>query len=191
MCYPSQDQHQISPPLQKYCQVTLLSQARLEKDDLPLSENFITPKEFRPVLKAEKRKNKQGKRKAGKSIIATDTPKKNALAEKKRNKAQREIKPDAVKKVTQNFFKQKGNKRRKKIVPSPESSDGNEEEFHLSGSSSGGEVFEIGVDTDEEEIILRDDFSPLQRSPRVNDFVIILFKSKNDKIYYVAKIFEI
>lgn len=52
-------------------------------------------------------------------------------------------------------------------------------------------MFEIGVDTDEEEIILRDDFSPLQRSPRVNDFVIILFKSKNDKIYYVAKILEI
>lgn len=158
----------------------------------PLTENLISPKQFRPDLKVGQRKNRQGGRKTGRSMIATDTPEKNALAEKKHNKALEKKKLDDVNKVKQKLFKQKENKQRKKKVPpsSSESSDKDEEEFHPSGSSSGGEVFEMGTDWDEEEIVLRDDFPPLQRSPRINDFVIILFKSKKDKIYYVAKILE-
>lgn len=52
--------------------------------------NFISPKTFRPPLKAGPRKN--NKRKAGKSMIATDTPEKNALAEKKKTKTRKVLK---------------------------------------------------------------------------------------------------
>lgn len=50
---------------------------------------------------------------------------------------------------------------------------------------------DLASDSDEDDILLKDDFPPLIRSPRENDFVIILFRTKNEKNYYVGKILEI
>lgn len=44
---------------------------------LPTTATFISPKEFRPPLKAQPRKNVRKNRKRGRSLIATDTPVKN------------------------------------------------------------------------------------------------------------------
>lgn len=119
---------------------------------------FVSPKDFRPILKAGTRNIRKGGRKAGKSMIATDTPEKNTLAEKK-NKKSKKTTTEAVKKVTHNLFKGKENtcKRRKRNETLFESSDEDQEEFQASGSSSGGQINEITSDSDEDEIVLRDD----------------------------------
>ncbi|CAB3252737.1 unnamed protein product [Arctia plantaginis] len=115
-----------------------------------------------PPWKAEPRKNRF-KRKAGKSMIATDTPEKNALAENKNPKQNKTRKRANVVKVT--LF-----------------------ESIRYDSSSGGENF---LDQSEEEkVLLCDNFPPLLRKPRVEDYVIIAFTTKKSKVYYIAQILE-
>ncbi|CAB3254079.1 unnamed protein product [Arctia plantaginis] len=144
-----------------------------------IPNNFISPKIFRPPLKAEPRKNRF-KRKAGKSMIATDTPEKNALAENKNPKQNKTRKRANVVKVT--LFESSH-----KRVKSDTSSD-EEDEFISSDSSSGGENF---LDqSEEEEVLLCDNFPPLLRKPRVEDYVIIAFTTKKSKVYYIAQILE-
>ncbi|CAB3224870.1 unnamed protein product [Arctia plantaginis] len=65
-----------------------------------------------------------------------------------------------------------------------------EDSFNASGSSSGGTHFIS--DSEDDDIILTEDFQPLHRIPRSGDFVIILIESeiKKKKCYYVAKILE-
>lgn len=154
----------------------------------PNQKHFISPKVFRQPLKAELRKKRP--RKLGKSMIATDTPEKEALAQLKE---QKNIQKKGVKRVKQNLFN-KNKKRIKQILePTVESDTSNDEDenFKASGSSSGGEQFISDFDEEEEEIVLRDEFLPLPREPCEKDFVIVHFKSKNDNVYYVAKIIEI
>ncbi|XP_022835755.1 uncharacterized protein LOC111363186 isoform X2 [Spodoptera litura] len=137
------------------------------------SNNFISPKIFRPPLKAGPRKTI--KRKLGKSMIATDTPEKNALAEKKQNK---EKKKKLAKVVKTKLFES---------IKREQSDTSDDEEFICSGSSSGGDFF---IESDEEEIILNDNFSPLSRKPRPDDYVIVAFNIKKLNVFYVAQILE-
>lgn len=147
---------------------------------------FISPSVFRPPLKADPRKGNR-KRTQGRSMIATDTPEKQAICEKK---ALRAKKQKRAKKAKQDLFKE--TKRRKKNVEKPMSSDTSEDEpeefFQASGSSSGGDEFVS--DQEEEEIVLDEDFRPLPRDPQVGDYVIVLFVQKKVKVYFVAKILE-
>lgn len=140
------------------------------------TENFISPKLFRPPLKAIPRKT-NFKRKAGKSMVATDTPEKEALVEKKKKKTSQKI----VQVVKKDLFK----KKRKQ-----ETSISSDEEgfFNCSGSSSGGEEFVN--ESEDEEIILNNDFPPLTRNPRPKDFVIVAFASKKTTVFYVGEVLE-
>lgn len=139
-------------------------------------ESFISPKVFREPLKAGPRKTNL-KRKAGKSMVATDTPEKDALAEKKKKKASQKRAQVAKK----DLFKNK--KKRETSVSSDE-----EGFYNCSGSSSGGEDFVN--ESEDEEIILNKDFPPLARNPRIKDFVIVAFASKKTAVFYVGQVLE-
>ncbi|XP_050303079.1 uncharacterized protein LOC126740901 [Anthonomus grandis grandis] len=58
---------------------------------------FISPKEFQPPLRAAARKNTRKRRKAGRSLIATDTPEKDLLEMEQQGK--RRIVPKKTKRV--------------------------------------------------------------------------------------------
>lgn len=154
---------------------------------------FISPKEFMPPIKAKPRDPKK-RRAPGKSMIATDTPEKDAIAAKKIKVIKKQIKK-AKKDLFTDDQTQKKNKKaineRKKNIESDYSSD--EKDFVASGSSSGGEEYYISENEDEDEegrIILDGNFLPLQRDPKDKEYVIILFPFKKTSVYYVAKILE-
>lgn len=140
------------------------------------TDTFISPKVFRPPLKAGPRKA-NANRKAGKSMVATDTPEKQALAEKKKNKTSQK----RAKVVKKDLFKNK--RKRETSISSDE-----EDFFKCSGSSSGGEYF-IN-ESEDEEIILNNDFPPLARNPHPEDFVIVAFASKKTTVFYVGEVLE-
>ncbi|KAJ2937102.1 hypothetical protein O0L34_g19464 [Tuta absoluta] len=188
----------ISPKLRAAIKTEPPSSSKLSPSNPPIPQcqnainnlpiKFISPKMFRPAIKAEPRKG--SKRKLGKSIIATDTPEKNAIEEKKNKKKKEDNKRVklGVKKVKQDLFKEK-EPPKKHLSKDVETSDDSDEEFQASGSSSGGERY-ISISEDE-EIMLDDNFPPLSRDPREGEYVIIVFTSKKDKVYYIAKILEI
>lgn len=151
------------------------------------ASNFISPKVFCKPLKAKPRKTI---RKAGRSLIATDTPEKDALAALKNTKNKgKKIKNTPAKKVKQDLFNEaKKVRRNERSAVASDSSDDEQAVFEPSGSSSGGEQF--WSDAEKEEVVLDDDFPPLTKEPVPNDYVIILFKSKNINVYYVAQILE-
>lgn len=144
-------------------------------------KHFLSPIEFMPPIKAKCRQLKR-RRVLGRSIIATDTPEKEAIAEKKKKGNQKQIN-----KIKQDLFNKK--KMRKESTTINETSD--EEEFIASGSSSGGEDFISENEDEDGGIILDGNFLPLPRDPKENDFVVVLFPLKITLVYYVAKILEI
>lgn len=140
------------------------------KEDQRDETVFRSPEEFRGFPKAEARKLKNTRRR-GKSIIATDTPEKNAIEEKsmiRKNKATKKDKVQwsKIKKV-------------KKQICS-EDSETSEEEPILD-SSSGDECF-ARIDPD--------GFHDLHRSPIEGDFVLVEFTGKGEKtkIYFIGKV---
>lgn len=151
--------------------------------NMPIS--FISPKIFMPAIKASPRTG-PSRRRLGRSIIATDTPEKNAIEERKQAKKKESKK--RVNKVKQHLFKE--SKRRKNPVRknSVISDDTDDDEFQASGSSSGGDGF-ISSEG-EENNVLDDNFLSLSRDPREGEYVIVAFTSKKSKVYYVAKILE-
>lgn len=165
-------------------EVTFVNPSTLSAHE-EITKTFISPKEFRLPLKAQARKIIQKFRKRGKSIIATDTPEKDALAEKKKTASKRSIPKKVVKQAKRYLFKKK--RKTQKQTVSPESSDN--ESFKCSGSSSGGDCFVSDVE-EVDEVVVEKDFGPLPRPPKLNDYVLIHFKSKSNNIYYVARISE-
>lgn len=125
-----------------------------------------------PPIKAKPRDPKK-RRIPGKSMIATDTPEKDAIAAKKN------LFTDVK---TQNKTKKKNKRaikeRKKDIIESDDSSD--ENDYVASGSSSGGEEYvSENIDEDEEgRIILDGNFLPLPRNPKEQEYVIVLFPYK-------------
>ncbi|KAJ2937446.1 hypothetical protein O0L34_g19354 [Tuta absoluta] len=148
---------------------------------------FISPKVFRPEIKAGPRKENQKARKRGKSMIATDTPEKDAIMAKKKKTTKPKTKK-FVKQVKKDLFK-KGKATKKKPIVSPETSDDDHDSFKCSGSSSGGECF--ASESEVEDVVLTENFRPLSREPQLNDYVLVLFRTKNNVVYYVARILDI
>ncbi|XP_072929474.1 uncharacterized protein [Epargyreus clarus] len=137
---------------------------------------FISPSVFRPPIKAGPRKIKK-RRKLGRSMIATDTPEKNEIENKKKACTKNVKKRD--------IFKEK----KTTSIDCDSTSTTDEEIFVASGSSSGGEDFIS--DEEEGEIILTENFLPLPREPKVGDYVIILLETeKKNKLFYIARIIE-
>lgn len=149
---------------------------------------FITPKEIRLPLKASPRNTKR-RRTLGKSMIATDSPEKDKIEEKKK-------KTTGLKKVkNSDIFKDKKPKKEEKlekvVIPNCDTSS-SDETFCASGSSSGGEIF-LSDSEDDDKMILDDDIisKPVPKNPKVGDYVVVLIETnKKKKYYYVAKILE-
>lgn len=150
---------------------------------------FITPKMLRDPLKAGPRQNKR-RRPLGKSMIATDTPEKDRIAEKRNKQVKKVKKSDLFKEKKPNKI-QKVRKPVKVEKITNYDTSSTEETFNMSGSSSGGTYFIS--DSEDDEMILDDEVisQPLLRNPNVGDFVIILIETeKKKKYYYVGKILE-
>lgn len=152
------------------------------------SKKIILPMDFLPPIKAKPRTMKR-RRVPGKSMIATDTREKDAIAKKKNKENKKQVdraKQDLFK--GDNKIRKESNKSKKK-AHDVDTSD--EEEFIPSGSSSGGEEF-IDQNDDEDGVIILDrNFLPIPRDPQVNEFVLVEFPLKKKEVYYVAKILEI
>lgn len=147
----------------------------------------FTPKEIRLPLKAGPRNTKR-RRTLGKSMIATDTPEKDKIEEKRK-------KAKGLKKVKKSdIFKDKKPKKEQKLekIVIQDCDTSSDETFCASGSSSGGEVF-LSDSEDDDTMLLDDDIisKPLPKNPKVGDYVVILIETnKKKKYYYVAKILE-
>lgn len=106
-----------------------------------INRSFKSPKNFLPPLKAEPRNNKRKPRKLGKSMIATDTPKKDEIAEERMKTLKRKSKAKQIKRQILTYKESSINKKKKtkKIETDSESS---ENDVVLNSSSSDLEWFE-------------------------------------------------
>lgn len=129
---------------------------------------FQSPEMFKGYPRAEARKS-NNKRRKGKSIIATDTPEKNAIEE--RSKA---------KKTTANKIQEQKIQKIKKSKLFEDTDSSSEEELHLS-SLSGDECF-VQIDPD--------GFEDLHKMPIAEDFVLVEFKAKKSIVYFVGKVLK-
>lgn len=133
---------------------------------IPLNEKSTTfsgPGELRGYPKAKGRKNNQKGRRKGRSMIATDTPEKNELAE-----------------VAQKKLKKKCVTPKRLFNNAPETS--SDEEPVLSEHSTDNEIDLLQVDPT--------GFEELERDAIEGDFVLVEFSGKSKVIYYVGKIIK-
>lgn len=158
--------------------------------------HFISPKEFRPPIKAGPRSNKR-RRKPGRSIIATDTPEKDLIAA---NRAATKMRKEASKKS--------GNFKRKvlneikidqtstsgvkcvKIAkrPKKDETDSDESAEEIILESDTDVDTDLNLSDDDDDRVIDENFSPLCQKLKLDDFVLILLESKKQAVYYVAKI---
>lgn len=144
------------------------------------SENcqILTPDQFRQPLKAKPRTGKRKPRKLGRSLIATDTPEKAAIAmEREAAKRRKEL---------------KGKKTTIRKVLQSDSED--EDEVVLQDESDNDDIdwFEEDSEKENDQMVLTEDClqKPLCRPPTVGDYVIVEFSTKKQKIYYIANVLE-
>uniref|UniRef100_A0A2H1VRL1 SFRICE_011313 n=1 Tax=Spodoptera frugiperda TaxID=7108 RepID=A0A2H1VRL1_SPOFR len=158
----------------------------------PSSASFVSPKQFMPPLKAGPRSSNRKLRKPGKSRIATDTPEKNEILASK--KMRKETKVKEVKRAVLSDKKVKINAPKKKKIAKVyrNESTSEEEELEMKSEVSETEISEIDESEDEKEMfVIRGNFEKLTRKPAEDDYVLVVFDTKNIKVYYVAKIIEI
>ncbi|XP_045782879.1 uncharacterized protein LOC123879265 [Maniola jurtina] len=138
----------------------------------PRIKSLITPDQFRKPLKAPARNGKRKPRKLGKSLIATDTPEKNAIAKQKAAKRKKEIKCKGKKAIRQVL--QSDSEDEMDIVLNDETDDEGD-----------------WIETEEEHNITDDLLKrPLVRLPNEGEYILVQFCSKNQKIYFVGKVLE-
>ncbi|XP_047033430.1 uncharacterized protein LOC124639949 [Helicoverpa zea] len=136
-------------------------------------KSIITPEQFRKPLRAPTRTGKRKPRKLGKSLIATDTPEKNAIAEQKAAKRKKETKTKGI-----------GKKAIRQVLQS-DSEDENDMILNDETDDEGDWV-------ESEETIITEDLlkQPLLQLPKESQYVLVQFCSKNQKIFFAGKILE-
>ncbi|CAG4950659.1 unnamed protein product [Parnassius apollo] len=148
---------------------------------------FKSPKEFMLSLKSGPRAGRRKPRKLGKSMIATDTPEKNQIAEERKKTRDKKSAASAIKRPIlqdKNFEEPRKKKKAKKVViPSdPETSE--EENFEVIDLSesdiSGREDEDEDLDADNLPMV-NENFRELERKPKCNDYVLVSFNTKKDK----------
>lgn len=137
---------------------------------------ILTPDQFRQPLKAKPRTGKRKPRKLGRSLIATDTPEKAAIAvEREAAKRRKEM---------------KGKKGSVRKVLQSDSEDEEEVVLHDESDDDDIDCFEEEKENDQMTLTENCLQNPLCRSPTVGDYIIVEFSTKKQKIYYVAKVLE-
>ncbi|KAJ2945327.1 hypothetical protein O0L34_g9416 [Tuta absoluta] len=154
---------------------------------------FIPPKEFMPPLKAGPRSGGGKPRKLGRSLIATDTPEKNEIAEE-RNKAKQ--RKSAAKKAKRPVLTDKKRKcKRKKTNDNLLQDDETSEEEDitvvcLSDSDLSNIDDEKEEDSDDDLPLVTGNFNKLDRNPKDGEYVMVCFETKKLLIHYLALITE-
>lgn len=165
-----------------------------DKNLQPKSNNIITPVMFRPPLKAGPRSDKRKGRKLGKSMIATDTPEKERIAEERsaalnrkslhKRKVLQECENQLLSTIKK-IRKTPKQRRTKRVVPDEDSDSSEVEEIILDSET------ELDSDNEDNEMVVIDEnFPDLQRKPKINEYVLVLLRSKKQVVYYIAKILE-
>lgn len=160
----SQEQHSYVTPTKTS------GEASKDENHQPEAEHIITPLMFRPLLKAGARSNKRKGRKLGKSMIATDTPEKDRIAEertaalnRKKGQHKRKVLQDCGNEMfpSTSKIRKTENKRNNKRKPVQEED---------SETSEGEEIIlesDTELESDEEDDqgneIIDEDFPDLQR----------------------------
>lgn len=142
--------------------------------------SFMSPFEFRDSIKAGPRKSNR-KRRAGRSIIATDTPEK-ARIEQEKTAAKR--RNEAKKKKTC-----------RAVLDSDEEEVNQNDEVQLADSEDDINWAEQQEDDDDEEdakvILTETDLeNPLPHSPQEGEYVIVQLTSKRQRLLYIGKVME-
>lgn len=137
----------------------------------PKALPIITPDQFRKPFKAPARTGKRKPRKLGRSLIATDTPEKKAIAEQKLTKRKKET-------------KSKG----KKVIRQVLQSDSEDEDDVIlnDDTEDEGGWLETKKTNITEDLLTR----PLERLPNEGEYVLVQFCSKNQKVFFVGKVLE-
>lgn len=135
---------------------------------------FISPQEIRGYPKG-KTNLKATRRRRGKTMIATDTPEKNEIEQRKANIKIKEC----AKKKKKNIFLSI-----KQTIQNDGSSSESDEDVILQDSSDDDESY-FKPPSPEPEFIL----GPLERDPVCGDYVLVEFNLKH-KIYYIGKILK-
>jgi hypothetical protein len=169
--------------------VTLLGLGIAGEPTPSTSKKFLSPMDVLPPIKAKPR-NMKRRRVPGKSMIATDTPEKDALAEKKKKLNTKQVAQAKIDLFKGTTAQKKSTKNKKKVDVIEKSDTSDDEEFIASGSTSGGEGFLSGNEDEDGQIILDGNFTLISRDPKVDEFVLVLFPYKKTFVYYVAKVLE-
>lgn len=140
------------------------------------NSNFVSPEQFRAPLKAKPRTNKRKPRKLGKSIIATDTPEKKEIATaREATKRRKETKEKKV----------------KRQVLQSDSEEDYDERVLCQDSDSDNDWFEEDEMEVEENVLTEERLEkPLARQAEQEEFVLVLFCTKRQKVFYIAKILD-
>lgn len=129
-----------------------------------ISTSYVSPEDIRGFPKAKPRKAGSRRRPKGRTMIATDTPERYELYQKRKQKQIKGALP-------------------KRALFLNDDSDDDGSEVILQ-DSSGDEVFDVSQLIPEPELL---DFEDLERSPIPGDYVLVEFETKK-KIYYIGKI---
>lgn len=140
-----------------------------------IQKQIITPEQFRQPLQAGPTNRRRRSRKLGKSIIATDGREEIEIAAK-------------------HAAKTKTNMKGKRVVRQVWQSDSDDDDYELPYQHTNDD--DNWIENDEEEgdenaiteIFLEK--NPLPRNPEEGDYVLVLFCTKRQKVYYVAKVLQ-
>lgn len=150
--------------------------------------NFKSPMEFMAPFKAGPRTGKRKSRKLGKSMVATDTPEKDRIADERKKTKERKL---VAKTISQPAFSNKrGKKKPKMAMIDLESSEEDEDVVYMEEGDS--DISEFSEELDEDGLpLVTEDFKKLTRSPKEGDYVLVLLDANKLKVFYVARITEV
>lgn len=151
------------------------------------SDKYYSPEDICGYPKAGPRKNKRKQREKGRSLIATDTPEKAALAEKAR--IQMEKKNNKIAKKKNKTSTQAKRRLFQNTVAEESDSEDLDCVISLEDSSDAPEDFsDLEPTTD---YLSLNALTENEINITVNSFVLVQFKVKNHHFYYVGKIVKI
>jgi hypothetical protein len=149
----------------------------------PPKKNFRSPEQFRGFPKAAPRKMSDKGRAKGRSMIATDTPVKAALSQKKMKTASQNKPKDTVKR-TKTQPKAKPPPRRKLYDADSESSEDSE-------SDRSNEPIFDDSDDDSDILVFDPTSEGFKDSAHEGDYVLAEFKTTTKKtVYYIGKVLK-
>lgn len=147
-----------------------VEQQRLNSIEASTSEaatkkEFLSPEQFRGFPVAGPRKGRKQRRK-GKSMIATDTPEKMEIEEREMAKRAKRAKVA----------------KRKVLEEEVETTDEDDYSVHSDEDSD---------EQHDENVISLESLKPMETFPSVDEFVLVEFKAKERRVYYVAKVLSV